>query len=270
MFHKVTALRRLIAWAMLCGALLLAPQAAYAQSCTLVQGPFDNIAFSGSGDASVAFGSNTTAGDTLIVVAKWFMNTGTMTVSVTSTADTGWGGVSGTLQSITAIRYANVNVQLWSTTAAGGADTVTLHHGAAHAGMVLTIYEASSSCTPQAGTGTTGSSTNPSAGSYTPSANGAFLVAAAAQDDNAGTGTSVTAGTGWTLGFQSGGGSEDSADEYRTQATAGAVTGNFGSSGRSGPWAASVFAVTPSGGGSSSPTGNKARKLCALEITCGG
>lgn len=240
---------------------------------TKVQGPTKGSTGVGSADVAVAYGASVTSGDVLIAMASWQMTTGTQTVSVTDALVSTWTSCTVQVSGVGA-HYNNLDVQIWTATAASsGADTVTLHHGATHAGMVLSIYEVTPGTVGPC-SGATGNSATPSAGSYTPSANGAYMIAICNLDDGNGFGSGwFTAGSGWTLGSQFGGGNEDGADEFQAQAAAAAVTGNFGSNFPSftGAWAASIVSVVPSGGGGggSRATGSKAKKLCALGVSCG-
>jgi hypothetical protein len=206
---------------------------------------------------TVAFASAVVAGNTLLVILSWPMATGTgsaTVVSVTDTQGNSYTAVPNTYRTVVGVRYDNVSSQLFAATAkASGACSVTATITAASPFLTVSLHE-TTPAKVDAGAGAIGTSATPSAGSLTPSANGAFLAAACIMDNGFGFGSGwFTPGAGWTLGVQLGGGNASNADEYQAQATAAGVTGDFGAvfPGISGPWAASlaVLVPPPTGGG---------------------
>jgi hypothetical protein len=206
---------------------------------------------------TVPFASAVVAGNTLLAILSWPMTTGTGSATIASVTDTQgntYTAVPNTYRTIVGVRYDNISSQCFAATAkASGACSVTATLTAASPFLVVSLHE-TTPAKVDAGVGATGTSATPSAGSLTPSANGAFLAAACIMDNGFGFGSGwFTPGAGWTLGAQFGGGNESSADEYQAQATAASVTGDFGAvfPGISGPWAASyaVLIPPPTGGG---------------------
>ena len=135
---------------------------------------------------------------------------------------------------------------------ASGTFTITVNFGGAAVGATAAIFEysggATSSIQDQTNIGT-GSSNTPASTSITPSANN-YLVFAACVDAN-GDGTSITAGTGFTIQETQLTSSthERIGTEHEIQTTATARTGAF-SLGGSANWAAKVvsFKVLATGG----------------------
>jgi hypothetical protein len=198
------------------------------KSLTLVQ------AEAGTGFAGeAAFTSNTTAGDYIIACID-FVSASVSGLTISSVSDTQSNTFSldsSTLKSAATTDYPTIGVECahttTTTTAAADTVTVTLSGEGASTVQMWEVNPSSGTMTlDQANTGT-GSGTSPSAGSITPSQTNTFGVAVVAQDDGEGTGSNFTAGSGWTLLGNAGGGDYDSADEYQTLTSASSVTGNF-------------------------------------------
>ena len=198
--------------------------------------------------ATAAFGSNTTAGNSILACivghqASGATNSlvsisgqGTFTILPFSLVNTGM-----------TTNYTNLWVECGIATGiAGGATTAETCHVTLNSGGACIAWEV----TPNTGTtlystAIVPSGTAVSAGSATSTENGAFAVTLFMEDDGAGAGTFFSAvGSGWTLGSQGGGGSSDWGHQYQAQSSAGTLTGNA-TAARAGVTAASMVVLQP-------------------------
>jgi hypothetical protein len=142
--------------------------------------------------------------------------------------------------------YANINTQIaYASDIADGSNTVTVTWSSGVNGGFVSLLEISPGKFSQASTGT-GASNAPSAGTVTTTVNGAFGAATSFIDNGLGSGNAFTAGPGWTMFQNCGGGAASQGSEYQAQAASGALTGNFTAS--SGTWVASMAVFVPNGG----------------------
>ena len=203
----------------------------------------------GGTSAGVNFGSNVTAGDTILVTASWVDYTGTPTV--TSLVDTlGNTFIAKPANGYTpSTDYAGMEIQeFYVLNSPGGADSFTATWSSSTGGAYLSAIEISPSVFDQI-VQTQGNSFSPSAGSVTTTTNGEFGNASAIQDNAEGFST-FSGGSGWTLWQNGAGGAQNNGQEYQAQSTAGSITGNF-SSPFTGEWAADMILFKPA---SSPPT----------------
>lgn len=214
----------------------------------IVQKATSSVNPGGGTSASVALGSAVTAGNLIAVVASFASSATPGISSFTDTQGRTYTiDVGSKLQGGPTTNYGQLGVAVGyvANIAGSAAPTVTVNFNAGvSARICISVYEMAAAAFDQA-VSATGSSATPSAGSITTPVNGCAGVAVMVIDDGGGFGNSITAGAGWTLDGQGGGGSSDAGAESREIATAGAVTGNFGNSGHSGTWYALAATFKP-------------------------
>lgn len=224
--------------------LFFAPLFAHA-AVTEVQSVPGGSNFGGTTAGNI-FGSNVTAGDTILVTVTWVGNTGLQTI--TSLTDTlGNTFVAEPMNQIApSTDYQQmVSQEFYALNSPGGAEGVTAVWGGSTGGAYLSIIEITPSVFDQI-VQTQGNNFNPSAGTVTTTINGEFANASAIQDNASGFST-FTAGSGWTLWQNGAGGAQNNGQEYQNQSTAGSITGNF-SSPFTGRWVADMIFFKPAGG----------------------
>lgn len=235
-------------------ALLLAACPAWG-AVTLVQKHTGGNGFGGS-TASEAFTSTVTSGDTVIATVIW---AGSASITVSSVTDDKSNTYTPlTAQSRAATHYTDVYTQVWYAINITNAPKTISVTWSANTGSINLVHliECSASVFDQS-IGTTGSSSNGSAGSLTPAVAGEFGAAVMMLDDGSGSGSGVSAGSGWTNAAQQGGGNEDNAAEYQQIAGTSATSGVFSTGSNTGPWAASYVLFKPSGGGGGGSAGTR-------------
>lgn len=195
----------------------------------------------GANPLSLAFSSNNTAGNTIVVVANWIGASSAALSSVTDSQGNSYSLIPATfINKGPTTNFANITSEMaFATNVKGGANTVSAHWGSAPTYNFLYIYEVSPSVLDQA-ISTTGVTQNPSAGTVNTIGKGDFGIADAFDDDSAGVGGVFTAGSGWTIDDNSGSGSGSWATEYQIQSNPGSLTGNFTKSNGSNQWIASM------------------------------
>jgi hypothetical protein len=209
---------------------------------TLIQGVAGSSNFGGT-TATAVFSSNVVAGDRLVVGVQWGSATATTISSVTDTQGNVYTISSASKASATTVNFPNAYTQIaYAVAASSAANTITITFSATSTGWVNALEISPSSFDQVAAA--TGSGTAISAGTITTVNNGSFGFAASITDDNAGAGGGWTAGSGWTLFQNTGGGSSEQGAEYIAQSTAGALSGDFAQA-RTGTWAASFVTFKP-------------------------
>ena len=207
--------------------------------------------------SSAAFAGNTAAGDYVLVCATWASDTDTgLTFTVADTQGLSYSVDASTrkvFDGTTSYTEIGVECAHSTETTSAAADSVTVTMSGS-SGANVAIWEVNSStgtlaldqAASAAGTGTT-----VSAGSITPSQADTFAIAAVAQDDEEGTGTNFSAGTGWTFVGNNGGGAFDSGDEDQVLATTSAISGTFNSNNSANHYVAAIanYKTSGSGGG---------------------
>lgn len=203
-------------------------------SVTLVQSalPTSNCSAGGAVTtcAGVAFGSNTTAGNTIAVLLCWLGTTGTGGSTNNITSVTGQGTftvITGSLINFgITTNYSNVGCE-WAvaTGITGGATTAeTCHFASVDNGAICIAYELTPSTSNQSSTGSGLTVPNIAAASVTSGANGAFLLDGTIQDDGSGCACGYTAGSTWTFDKTIGAGNFDAGVQHLAQTTAAAST----------------------------------------------
>jgi hypothetical protein len=217
---------------------------------TWLEGTAGSNGFGGTSQ-STAFSSNVTTGATLIGLVQWYMTSANASDTISSVTDTRgntWNIVSSTLtRQLNTSNYGEVASEIvYATDTAAGADTVTVNWAGATNGDFLSLMEVTSSTLDRT-SNATGTSATPSAGTVTTNQNGEFGAAVSIQDDGQGNGNVYSAGSGWHLQTNTGGGNADEGTESSTQTTAGSLTGNFSVSNPGGStyWAAAMATFCP-------------------------
>lgn len=230
---------------------------------TLVQSVVGTNSFGGASNTATL--PNTTSGNILVIGLIWLCGTPNVQPVLSTVAD----GGTNTFTIVTA-SLANLDNQ-------GGATLTVYQNGAAaRAGRIACQFAYATGITGKTShvitgtlnTGTDsmfvsaweltpgqfdqdsvglGNSSSMASSSLTPSANGAFAVAQSILDDNVGAGTGFTAGSGYTLDMNTGGGSWEMGTEHLAQTTAAALTGAMTHT-HTGGWAANQIIFTPVGG----------------------
>jgi hypothetical protein len=213
--------------------------------------------------SSAAFAGNTAAGDYVLACVTWASQSETgLTFTVADTQGLSYSVDASTRKVFDGTTsYTEIGVECAHSTQAtsAAADSVTVTMSGS-SGANVAIWEVNSSTGTLAldqTSSTTGTGTTVSAGSITPSQAETFAIAVVAQDDQQGTGTNFSAGTGWTFVGNNGGGAFDSGDEGQYLATASAVSGTFNSSNSANHYVAAIanYSTNGAGGGTlSEPT----------------
>lgn len=197
--------------------------------------------------------TNNTVGNIAVVASHVCVTSGTAALSsVTDTSGNTYTVLAGSLADVTATHYTHCYTQFAYTTtllAFTGTNTVTANYSTNINGSIG-IYELTAGAFDQTSTGTNANTNVPTPGSITTGTNGSFYVASGVLDNGFGFANGwFTAGSGFTLNTENGGGNLNSADEYQAQTSAGAVTGTFGTnfSGTTGPNAGSMITFKPTG-----------------------
>jgi hypothetical protein len=210
----------------------------------------------GQNNFSDAAYTNNTVGDLGVVVVKWCVDS-TFTATITSVTDTNtnsWTVSSASLATVTATHYASCNVQFAYTTlkAFTGTNTVTVNFSSTHPSGSYTLYELTAGALDQTHTGTNTNTATPTPGAITTASNGCFYISGGILDNGFGFANGwFTAGSGWTLGGELGGGNSNAVDEYQAQTSSGTLTATYtsGFPGTTGPNAGSIitFKIPPTG-----------------------
>ena len=202
--------------------------------------------FSGT-DVSCAFGSNTTSGSIIAGCVGWNGSSTGLTVSITSDSQ----GLTWTIPAAskqvfdTTTHYSEIGTQcFYSSTTGAAAETVVVRVSSSTFTQDIFLYEIGGGAVYQASSTGTGTSTTQASGSLTPSANNSFIIGMAVAD-GPGTLNLFTAGSGFTILGQYGGGSFSIGSESQAQGTAAAVTGNFSTGASSVQWATSQIVFHP-------------------------
>lgn len=193
------------------------------------------------------FASNVTAGNTIILLVQWMMSSGTNSISSISDSLGNSYTINAASKSTTVPAHATeIGTQIvYATNIFGGnAGNITVTFNSSCQYSFVSIIEVTPSTFDQSA-GATGSGFTPSAGSLTTSQNGSFAAAVMATDDGLGNSNVITAGSGYTLLQNTGGGSFEEGAEYRAQSNAGVIAGDFSVS-LTGTWVASMATFKPS------------------------
>lgn len=204
------------------------------------------INFFGGTSCDVSFDS--AAGTGLLAAVVNYGGNATVTSVVDDKSSPGW--TLGTLVTQAATHYTNVYALVaYTLTPTSGVVKITANFSAAVSFNFVSSWELTAGRFDQEATGT-GNSNTPNAGTVTPTANGAFLVAGATLDDGVGAGGGWTKDATWdALVLDAGGGNQDSANQYYAQAIAASVSSSFttpAGGAATGPWAVAVMAFKPS------------------------
>lgn len=203
--------------------------------------------FFGGTTSTVAFTSNTTAGDNVISCAFWGASSTGITVTFSDSQGKTYTTDSGTLARNDAVaNYTEIGVECGHSTqtSTAAADTVTCTWSSSTSFNYCVAWEVN----PNGGTlsldqanSATGTGTSISAGSITPSFASTFAIAVVNQNDGSGNGNQFTQGSSWTLEVNFGGGNADQGMEYQTAPTSGVgISGAFTSGGTTSGYAAGV------------------------------
>ncbi len=200
----------------------------------------------GGNTSSPAFGSNVVAGHAIVVTVQWRGTAGITLSSVTdSLGNTYTISASSKAANTTNLRYPEVDSQIaYATGITGGACTVTATLSSnsfvwAQA-VEVTAAQLDQATSAIAQTGVV------SPGSITTGSNGSFGIVCSGIDDNVGSASAYTAGSGWTRYVNDGGGAFDLGAQYQAQTTAGALSGAFSApTASSQPYAASYLTLKP-------------------------
>lgn len=202
------------------------------------KGDFNNLGVS----QSDTFTSSVTGGNAIVVFTA-VRAAGNTIQSVTDN--------KGNTYTKLASDNTNAGAEFWmATNVIGGSVTVTVTwNGSGNPGIGVAIFEVAGGVTTQDVTAHTadGSGTNPSLGSITTVTAGDICFAGIAYNTGL---TGLTAGSGWTLTQGAGAGAE-----YQVQASAGALTGNFGNT-NSGTWSGVIIALRAGSGGGGGGSSN--------------
>lgn len=198
--------------------------------------------------------TNNTSGNIGVLASHVCVTAGTALLnSVTDTSGNTYTVSAASLADVTATRYSHCYTQFAYTTnlaTFSGTNTVTANYSTSINGSVG-VFELTPGTLDQTSTGTNANTNVPTPGSITTGSNGSFYVAAGVLDDGFGFANGwLTAGGSFTLNTENGGGNLNGADEYQAQASAGAITGTFGTNqpGTTGPNAGSMITFKPGGG----------------------
>jgi len=226
---------------------VIGPGVASGFSVNRVQSQPGSNGFGGT-SVGTAFGSNMAAGNNAIACAIWLTNSGGgntgITASFSDSQGKSYSTDSGTRKTTATTNYAEIGVECGHSTqnSTAAANTVTCTFSLSTAADFCWIMEASRAggtlSLDQALTATNATG-SPSAGPITPSQSHTLGVALTVNDDGTGSSGNFTAGSGWTIDQNSGGGKSSAASEYEALATTAAVTGNFTAT-NAGTWIASV------------------------------
>jgi len=213
--------------------------------------------------SGVAFAGNTAVGDYVLACVTWASQTETgLSFTVADTQGLSYSVDAATRKVFDGTTsYTEIGVECAHSTQAtsAAADSITVTMSGS-SGANVAIWEVNSSTGTLALDQTSsamGTGTTVSAGSITPSQADTFAIAVVAQDDEQGTGSNFSAGTGWTFVGNNGGGAFDSGDEGQYLATTSAVSGTFNSSNSANHYVATIanYRTNGSGGGTlSAPT----------------
>jgi hypothetical protein len=210
-------------------------------------------AYQGGAEATytIAF-TNNTAGDLGVVAMQWCGPSGTIT---------GVADVSGNTYIVSAGSLASEDLggggfcysqfaYVQSLKPFTGSNTVTISFSSGANGSAG-LFELTPGAFDQTVPGTNDNTNTPAAGPITTTVNGCFYIMAGVLVGDGLPSGWFTAGSGFTLTTEDGGGDVDTADEYMAQATAGAATGTFTSSfaGFTAPNAGSLITFRPNPGG---------------------
>ena len=213
---------------------------------TRVQGTYSSSPDSST--ANTAFASDNTSGNTIIACAVFSMDSGTNSISSISDSRNTYTLLSSTLQTRAgASTVANIYSQCGIATNIGaGSNTVTVTLASAAKTLRASITEVSAGVLDTSGGGT-GDSAFPSAGSVSASTKSLTLAICYLQDGFGFASGWFTAGSGFTLREQFGGGLFDGATQTKESASSETITASFGSnfSGTTGPWVSSFVTVKP-------------------------
>jgi hypothetical protein len=208
--------------------------------------PMGTTCAGGTTCPAAPFGSNNTAGNGIIAGTQWFETSSTNHLtSCSDSQSNSYVVLTSSLVTVnTTTHYDQIGVEFCITTAITGGSkaTVTCHYSSSASYEDCNAAEFSYTGGTPSYTYTTGSSTgsaNPSAGSLGGVANSVGFTISGI-DNGGGSTTDYTAGSGWTLITQNGGGAHSEAWEY--QASSLGLTGNF-TTGSSGFWVASFVLV---------------------------
>ena len=214
--------------------------------------------YSGGTTSFTAAFTNNTAGNIGVINIFWCSSSATTITGVTDTSTNIYTLSAASLATVSATHFSNcysqfaytVNLKTFT-----GTNTVTAAcSGASICSGTETAYELTAGVLDQTITGTNANTATPTPGSITTGTNGSFFIASGVLDDGYGFSSGwFTAGSGFTLSTENGGGNLNGAVEHQAQTTAGAITASFGSNfgGVTGPNAGSMITFKPAGGGSS-------------------
>jgi len=201
---------------------------------------------------TLSFTSNNTAGNKITVAVIWTQSTGHSAVTISSCSDSKSNTYtvksSSLATQLTATHFASMNVEVCTADAiAAGANTVSVNFSAAADGCQMAIYETTPGSDDQFGPAT-GNSATPTSASVATRGTGDFAIAIGLLDNGFGFGSGwFTAGAGWNLDFEKGGGNSNAYTESRTQSSPGVLQGTINSnfSGTTGAWAATIYTIKP-------------------------
>ncbi len=204
----------------------------------------------GAATEFTAFGSNNASGNTIVALLYFTPTDGSapLTPSFSDTKGNSYSIISSTFKN-TPGSFSGLNIGCliaYATGIAAGANTVTVTFSGPSNYAILCLFELSP-CTLDKATGAISATVtaNPSAGSLSLSGTGEFAAAIAVVDDGVGSPGLFTAGTGWTIQLNNGGGADSEGTEYRVGAS-GTITGDFVKG--SGNWVAAVAAFSDNSG----------------------
>lgn len=205
----------------------------------------------GTSALSVNF-TNNTSGHILVIAVRWCSSSATTITGVTDTATNSYTISAASMANQAATHYSNCYTQFaynLSAASYSGTNAVTVvFSGAYIASGSVDIYELTGGQLDQINAGTNANTNTPTPGSITTSVNGCYSIAIGVLDNGFGFSSAwFTAGSGWTLGSENGGGNLNGVSEHQAQASAGMLTANFGTnfSGTTGPNAGSIITFKP-------------------------
>lgn len=213
---------------------------------SLVQSAIGTNEFGGN-PAVLSFTSDVTAGNLMVVKYNWVVNPSNPAATIIAFGDT-LSNVWTQAAYITAGPTTNYEqIACWiayAVMASSGGNGFGILTDNAPNGNILSIMEFNGVSILNASATNTATGANPSAGSIASNA-GDVAVAAIMEDDGFGIPGSYTAGIGWTLLENDGGGNSAWALEYQVNLPGGTLTGDFTKS--TGTFVATVASFTQSG-----------------------
>ena len=174
--------------------------------------------------------------------AIWVLTAGQGTDTISTITDNqgNTGYVLGTASTRAGTVYDNIYVQpFYKIGPIAGVTAVTVTWASAKAGSSYVVLHELGSGVFDQQVQTNGNSSAPVSGTLTVPT-GAAAIAAVLIEDGFGGPPKFTAGSGWTILHNNGGGSQEDATEYRSNAS-GSITGDYTYSSSAGPWVGSMI-----------------------------